>query len=219
MVSAWLWCQVLTSFEPKVLSVSTLRGHPRPRIMTSKYCCTCEQISTMPGIIIYLNYYLNVKETAARDSEKSCRIQWHSRVYVYFTHSWAQFEPSPGVLIGVQPTINYLMIQCQVSTDTVPHWLYFICKFKVHSKSVSCLHFEMKAGGRPLPCLPSFPLFGTQPVKAVKKHNFLRPFLGLLCLNGNIWLWRNCNENILQSKAAISKLHPKKNCKTGVYKL
>lgn len=64
---------------------------------------------------------LKVKETAAwipRDSDKSCRIQWHSSIFVYFILPWAQFQLSfcasgrsldkrtPGVLSN----LNYLMI-------------------------------------------------------------------------------------------------------------
>lgn len=69
---------------------------------------------------------LKVKETAAlipRDSDKSCRIQWHSSSFVYFILPWAQFQSSfcasgrsldkrtPGVLSSP----NYLTILCSGS--------------------------------------------------------------------------------------------------------
>ena len=70
---------------------------------------------------------LKVKETAVwipRNSDKSCRIQWHSSSFMYFILPWAQFQSSacasgrrldkrtPGVLSN----LNYLMILCSGSS-------------------------------------------------------------------------------------------------------
>lgn len=101
MVSVWVWCKVLTLHQ--FWAKCPLCFHPQRRSFQTK--------NYDKQVLLYLwadlhyawdNNFpqdLNMKETASRDNEKSCMMQWHSGVYVYFTPSWAQFDPSPGMLI------------------------------------------------------------------------------------------------------------------------
>lgn len=135
-----------------------------------------------------------MKETAARYNDKSCRIQWHRKVYEYFTHSWAQFEPFPCVLIRgpVQPELFNVLLFNTRSTQILLYIDYVLpanprctprlCPISILRWKLGAVHFPFFP-----PFLSSLLSFPYSTWEGICVHSWKG------CI-GWLDLWRGCSE-------------------------